>query len=441
MHEVAVTDDFRTTPFWWEASPLDPGSAPEVEMPVRADVAVIGAGLSGLSVALHLARGGLDVAVFDADRPGEHASTRNFGAIGRTIRPKFTDLVRRNGVEFAVRVYEEARAWVEYTADFIEHEDIDCRFRRDGRVVAAHSPAAWDAAARELEATSRHLDMRTEMVPRSEQSRELGSDVYHGGYVLADVGHLDPARYHAGVRRLVEDAGARILSGTRVIAVERIGSNFRVSTDRGVVDAEQVVVATNAETGADHALFRYFRRRIVPVAVYSAVSEPLAPGLVEAILPRARTVLETRRLYTALRPVVGESRFLVVGQHLVNHRSEVAAAAALRRDLAVRYPWLASVRFSHVWRGRFAVTFDWLPHLGTHEGIHYLHGLVGAGVPACGYLGHKLAQRILSRPNRDTVFADRHYPQRFGYRGSTWFLPLIGRWYRALDRREAGLPR
>ena len=152
-------------------------------------------------------------------------------------------------------------------------------------------------------------------------------------------------------------------------------------------------------------------------------------------------MLETRRFYTALRPVAGENRFLVVGQHLVNHRNEAVAAASLRRDLAVRYPRLASVRFSHVWRGRFAVTFDWLPHLGTHEGIHYLHGLVGAGVPACGYLGHKLAQRILSRPNRDTVFADRRYPQRFGYHGSTWFLPLVGRWYRALDRREAGLPR
>lgn len=441
MSEAAVTRDFRTTPYWWEAAPLDPCADPSPEVPERADVAVIGGGLSGLTVALHLARGGLDTVVFDADRPGEHASTRNFGAIGRTIRPKFTDLVERGGLEFAVRVYEEAKAWVEHTADFIEREGIDCRFRRDGRVVGAHSPGAYDAAARELEATARHLDVQTGMVPRAEQSRELGSDVYHGGCVLADVGHLDPARYHAGVRQRAVDAGARIVPGTRVTAVERGANRFRVSTARGVVNAEQVVLATNAETGADHALFRYFRRRIVPVAVYSAVTEPLPPGLVGEILPRARTVLETRRLYTALRPVVGEDRLLAVGQHLVNHRSEAVAAAALRRDLAVRYPQLAPVRFSHVWRGRFAVTFDWLPHLGTHEGVHYLHGLVGAGVPACGYLGHKLAQRILSRPNRDTVFADRRYPQRFGYRGSTWFLPLLGRWYRALDRREAGLPR
>ena len=79
--------------------------------------------------------------------------------------------------------------------------------------------------------------------------------------------------------------------------------------------------------------------------------------------------------------------------------------------------------------------------MGTHERIHDLHGLAGAGVPACGYLGHKLAQRIPSRPNRDTVFADRRYPQRFGYHGSIRFLPLGGRWYRALDLREAGLPR
>ena len=437
----AVTDGFKTTPFWWEAAPLGQDSPSQAQLPARADVAVIGAGLSGLSVALHLARGGVDVVAFEADRPGEHASTRNFGAIGRTIRPKFTDLVERGGVEFAVRVYEEAKAWVEHTVDFIEREGIDCRFRRDGRVVGAHSQAAYDAADRELESTSLHMDVETEMVPRADQRRELGSDVYHGGCVLADVGHLDPARYYAGVRQRALDAGVRILPGTRVTSVERIATRFRVATARGAMDAEQVVLATNAETGADHALFRYFRRRIVPVAVYSAVSEPLEPGLVEEIIPRARTVLETRRLYTALRPVVGEERLLVVGQHLVEHRSEAVAAASLRRDLAVRYPRLASVRFSHVWRGRFAVTFDWLPHVGTHEGIHYLHGLVGAGVPACGYLGHKLAQRILSRPNRDTVFADRRYPQRFGYRGSPWFLPLIGRWYRALDRHEAGLPR
>ena len=164
--QAAVTEELRTTPYWWEAAPVGSEPASAAEVPVRADVAVIGAGLSGLSVALHLARGGLDVVVFDADRPGEHASTRNFGAIGRTIRPKFTDLVERDGVELAVRVHEEARAWVEHTADFIEREGIDCRYRRDGRVVAAHAPAAWDAAARELEATSRHLDVQTEMVPR-----------------------------------------------------------------------------------------------------------------------------------------------------------------------------------------------------------------------------------------------------------------------------------
>ena len=439
----AVTDDYKTTPFWWEAVPpaSDLTSDLAAELPARADVAVIGAGLSGLSVALHLARGGLDVVVFDADRPGEHASTRNFGAIGRTIRPKFSELVERGGVEFATRVYEEAKGWVEYTADFIEREGIDCRFHRAGRVVGAHCPSAYDAAVRELEAMSRHLHVETEMVPRSEQRRELGSDVYHGCSVLADVGHLDPARYHAGVSQRTAEAGARIFSDTRVTAVERTANAYRISTTRGETDVEQVVLATNAETSADHELFRYFRRRVVPVAVYSAVSEPMDPERIREILPTARTVLETRRLYTALRPLVGEDRFLVVGQHLVEHRDEAVAASLVRRDLATRYPQLATVRFSHVWRGRFAITFDWLPHLGTHEGIHYLHGLNGAGVPASGYLAHKLAQRILSRPNRDTVFADRHYPQRFGYRGSTWFLPLLGHWYRALDRREAGLPR
>ncbi len=308
-------------------------------------------------------------------------------------------------------------------------------------MVAAHSPAAYDAAGRELDAMRRHLRVETEMVPAREQHRELGSDVYHGCLVLHDVGHLDPARYLDGVARLAAAAGARLVSHTRVVGVGRKGDGFEVVTDRGRVAAREVVLATNAETGSDNAMFRYFRRRVVPVELYSGVSEPLDPARLASVFPTGRTVLETRRLYLGMRPIEGENRLLVVGRHMRPYRSTAAAAQALKADLVVRYPALAGMRFSHLWPGRFCVTFDWLPHMGSHDGVHYLIGLNGAGVPAAGYLGTILARRILGRPNRESVFADRPYPTRPGYTGSAWFLPAIAAWYRHADRREAGLSR
>ena len=127
MASNSLLSDFKPTPFWWERSPPpEPGMALPAQ-PV--DVVVVGAGYSGLFTALALARGGRSVLVLEADAVGAHASTRNFGAIGRTIRVSFSDLVVRDGLQTAIRVYEEAKAWVEFTASFIEREpqcDVRC---------------------------------------------------------------------------------------------------------------------------------------------------------------------------------------------------------------------------------------------------------------------------------------------------------------------------
>jgi len=439
MPSASLHRHFEPTPFWWERSPPPERALELPEGPV--DVLIVGAGYSGLFTALALARGGRSVLVLEADAIGTHASSRNFGAIGRTIRISFSELAARDGLQTAIRVYEEAKAWVEFTASFIERENIDCGFHRNGRVVAAHSAAAFDAMARELECMQEHIEVDTHLLSAAEQRDELGSDVYHGCAVLGDAAHLDPGRYLHGVLQRVEQAGAIVVGGTRVIGIERDRSTFSVLTQNRRIDAREVVLATNAETGTDNARFRFFRRRLVPVELYSAVTTALDPALLASVFPKSRTTLETRRLYLGLRPIESDNRLLVVGRHMRPYRKLEHAAADLKADLVQRYPALESVQFSHLWPGRFAVTFDWLPHLGSHDGIHYLMGLNGAGVPAAAYLGHKLAQRILDKPNRESVFADRPFPSRTGYTGSAWFLPPLAEWFRFRDRREARLAR
>ena len=175
-----------------------------------------------LFTALALARGGRSVLVLEADAVGAHASTRNFGAIGRTIRISFSELEARDGLQTAIRVYEEAKTWVEFTASFIEREGIDCGFHRNGRVVAAHSAAAFEAMARELEHMQAHVEVDTRLLPASEQREELGSDVYHGCAVLDDVGHLDPGRYLQGALQRGE-AGGRASSSTALVSSASTG--------------------------------------------------------------------------------------------------------------------------------------------------------------------------------------------------------------------------
>ena len=433
------TANLKTTPYWWDQSPL-PTPAP-TPLPETTDVLVVGGGYSGLFTALTVARGGRQVTLLEAGKFGEFASTRNFGAVGRTIRLSFSSLLKRYGEEVARAVFDEAKEWLEFTAQFIERENIDCRFFRNGRIVAAHSAAAYEESARELDFMSRYLKVDSYMVPAGEQRSELGSDAYHGGTVLTDVGHLDPGRYFAGVMGKVLDAGVTVIDGARVTAVNRRGDGFDVESSKGSLRATEVVLTTNAETGGDNVRFRYFRRRVVPVEAYSVVTEPLPAEVIAAVVPTGRTVLETRRLYTGLRPIEHENRLLAVGRHMQRFADEADAAQAVGQDLAVRYPQLDKVKFSHCWRGTFCVTFDWLPHFGTHDGVHYLIGLNGAGVPAAGYLGQKLGQRILGVSNSASIFADRSFPMRFGYNGETWFLPWLADFYRWQDRREAGLAR
>lgn len=441
MSEEFLTPDFKTTSYWWDESP--PEAPSDEALPAHVDVAVIGGGLAGVFTALHLARGGLDVVVLEGGRLGENASTRNMGAAGRTLRPKFGELEAKYGLETAMRISQEAKAWLEWTVNFIEKEEIDCGFVRNGRINAAHSPAAHAAQARDLEIQSRHMDVETELIPADEQRRELGTDVYHGCTVYHDTGQLDPGIFFRGVCERARRSGARLFGGTRVTGVDRDAGSFRITTTRGNITAREVVMATNAETGNDNRLFRYFRKRVIPFNFSGMVTEPLDPDILNSTMPTGRFVLETRRLQMGLRRFTDNTRIHVGGQYFVKFNDEATAAIALVRDLVARYPELKGVRVSHAWTGQPCFTLNELPHVGTHDGVHYLHGFNGIGVPVTGYLGNKVAQRILGGPDSETIFAELRYaavPANW-YPISSRVFSFGAALYRALDRRDSGLPR
>src|SRR5689334_18842940 len=127
---------FKTDPYWWDAAPRP--ALPELALPARIDVAIVGSGYTGVSAALTLARGGRSVLVLEKDAAGFGASTRNAGFIGRTFKHSFPSLMEKKGLDYAVSVYRELQAAFDYIIALIENEKIDCGFRRCGRLIVAN---------------------------------------------------------------------------------------------------------------------------------------------------------------------------------------------------------------------------------------------------------------------------------------------------------------
>ncbi len=426
--------DFKQEPYWWTAAPR-PEETPG-PLPARADVAVIGSGFTGLSAALTLARGGRDVVVLEAGPAGFGASSRNAGFVGKTLKHSFSSLLESQGERAAVTIYKDMQNAFDCVTGLIEREQIACHYRQCGRYMAANSPVHYEAMARDLENRRKYLGDESEMVPRGDQRRAFGADRYHGGAIIPGLGALHPGLYHLGLLERVRNAEALVLGHTAVTAVRReapgSSGGFSVVTERGTLQAREVVVATNGYTGRATP---ELRRRVVPFRGFMIATEELPEAQLARLFPHARTTHDYNNNLVYLRRAPDSPRILMGGLTGTMTDNLEMMAGRLHAMLAAILPELKDVRLSRAWNGFGAGSFDLYPHLGTHDGLHYAMGYCFAGVPMGTYLGHKLALRLLGAPDAETVFADRPFPSKWWYRGTPWFLPAYMGHYNWLDRR------
>ena len=417
--------------YWLDTAPRFTGAA---EGPVegRVDVVVIGGGFTGLSAALALARRGASVVVLEAGPIAGEASGRNGGQCNNGIAHNFADLVASYGTERARAIYRAFDAAVDTVESIVRDENIACDFVRAGKLKLAAKPKHFEALASTYEDLHRDVDPDIELVSAARIRDEVDSDHFHGGLIQKKSAQMHVGRFAVGLAEAAARRGARIFQSAPVNKLERLsGSHYRVTSERGSVEAAQVLLATGASIKGP---FSWFRRRLVPVGSFIVVTAPLDKAMLDRILPKRRSYVTTRHIGNYFR-VTPDSRLLFGGRArfaMSNPRSDEKSGHILKAGIEAHFPQLRGVSIDYCWGGLVDMTADRLPHAGEHEGLFYSLGYSGHGVQMSVHMGQVMAEvldgRVAGNPWQQSNWAA--IPGNFG---KPWFLPLVGAWYRLQD--------
>lgn len=428
-----LTDDFSEDPWWWRAAA--PVEVLDTELPETTDVVVIGSGYTGLTCALELARAGTDVTVIDAEALGAGASTRNAGFVsGRAGVSKQINLDNAVGADRANQIFDEVDEAYEHLQDVIATNDIDCGFEPCGRFVGAHTPAAHAKIQSKMAEYNRDGRGLFQLVNQDQQRDYVASDYWYGGMFIKNAGTIHPALYHKGLLDQCRAAGVRLISNNRVLGIIDEGATKRIETEKGTVRARDVVLGTNGYTGD---VSPWHQKRLVPISSTIVATEALGEERVRAILPKLCPVIDTKRVICFARPTPDHKHLLFGGRARFSPLGPLESAVILHGQLCEMLPELRDVKVTNAWAGYMAFTFDFLPKIGVHEGIHYALGCNGGcGIVMMSWLGRQVAKKILGTGNRPSAFEGLPFKSQPFYSGTPWFLPIVGNWWRFRDWLE-----
>jgi glycine/D-amino acid oxidase-like deaminating enzyme len=401
-------------------------------------VVVVGSGHTGLVAALQLARAGASVCVLDAHGPGWGASTRNGGIFHPGLKWGRAALERRHGKELGKALFRTGVEAFLAAEHFVVSEGFDCGYRRSGLAVLAWSARHLPALSTELD-EFRSAGLEGRMVEGEELQEEVGTRHYPGAMVIEQSGMIQPARYHAALLAAARAAGVQVHGDAEVRGLEGQGAQRRVTTVRGRVQARDILVATNGYTGG---AVPWLRDRVLPIGSYIVATEPMSEELAHSVSPRGRTFFDSKN-FLYYWHVDAERRLIFGGRASFAPTSVERSTAILARALRLVHPQAAGLRIEYAWSGNVGFTFDRLPHLGEHAGVHFALGYCGSGLALGTAFGLKIAERIgraSGASYEPSPFERIDFPGfplvPALYRGRPWFLPFAGEWFRMADRWE-----
>ncbi|HEY6797160.1 MAG TPA: FAD-binding oxidoreductase [Kineosporiaceae bacterium] len=408
--------DATPVPLWLDA-PDRPAPAPPLEGSLEADLAVVGAGFTGLWAALLAAEAqpGREIVVLEAGRVGHAASGRNGGFCSASLTHGIGNGAERFSTELP-RLLDLGRDNLHGIAADLARHDVECDFRMVGDLVVATDPHHVD----ELQALRRLAERHGQQVTWLDQDAvraEIASPRYLSGLQTdGETALVDPARLAWGLASACRRLGVRILEGSQVTRIEPVRLHpagqagrrhrgrgaVRLTTAAGVVTARNVVLATNAFP----PLLRRLRHYLVPVYDYVLATEPLPAAVLRSIGWRHRQGVSDAGNQFHYYRLTRDDRVVFGGYDAVYYpgngfgtgfEQRQVTFELLAEHLLETFPQLEGTRITHRWGGAIDTCTRFSPFWGTAMGgqLAYVAGYTGLGVGASRF-GARVALDLLS---------------------------------------------
>lgn len=416
-------------PSWYHATANAMSDYPMLKGEHRADVAIIGAGFTGLSAALHLAQAGFDVALLDAHRIGFGASGRNGGQLGSGQRQEQTEIERLMGRDDARHLWRLAEAAKDLVKSLIAEHGIECDLK-PGVAHACFSASQVDHEHRYAEHLHTHYDYdEITSLDAPNMQALCPSPAYVGGTLDLGAGHLHPLNFALGLGRAAEKAGVRIHERSQVHDVVE-GTPHEIRTEAGKLRANHVILAANGYLGG---LNRKVAARVMPINNFIAATVPLGDDAAK-VLTRDIAVADSKFVVNYFR-LSADKRLLFGGGESYGYRFP-DIDKTVRKPMAEIFPHLKDIHFDYTWGGTLAITLRRLPYLArVGKNILSASGYSGHGVGTATHAGMLLAKAIEGDATGfDTMARIPTRPFPGGPAIRTPLLALAMTWYAMRDR-------
>ncbi|MFA6241058.1 MAG: FAD-dependent oxidoreductase, partial [Candidatus Hydrogenedentales bacterium] len=398
MHLKLNPDPFRGTPdavsasgsyhpvsFWQETITVKP--LPDLQGDIQCDVAVVGGGFTGLSVACELKKSAptLNVALIERSVVGHGASGRNGGFAMPLIGWDLTDAARQLGEQKAAEAYRLMYRAVTHFKNTIHRHGIACDLEETGYLLLATCAARLKHVKHEAE-LGKKLGFDIEFLEGAPLRDHIASKVFVGGAFDPHPAIVNPAKLARGLLDVAVGLGVQVFEQTPLTELTD-GDPIVLRTPKGSIKAKQAVLAVNGYG----ASLGFMQSRVQPVHTYIVLTEPLTDNDLSAIgWAEKRTSLETARNFIHYFRLTADNRILFGGEdawlfykgaYFDSHPPTFARLEARFREY---FPELKHVKISHRWGGVLGVTMDMFPSFGVG-------GVKNTIYHACGYSGHGVA--------------------------------------------------
>jgi YD repeat-containing protein len=375
----------------WFATAAPAAETEPLEERIRADVCVVGAGYTGLTTALELARKGVDVVILEAQEAGFAGSGRNAGHCTPTFThfslPELRNMLGEPWAERLIARQTQANTRV---AEMIQRYQIQCEWQQNGYVMAAARPSAIAALEQKVRDYNA-VGAKTRFVDRASVEAITGSPRFFGGWFHTEGGHLNPLGYARGLARAALEEGAKLFTGSRVTCVTPERGTWSVVTERGTVLADKVIFATGAYTvGGWPKLDQSFKI----IRLFIAASQPLSDEERKTVLLYNTTIHDGRgdfyvykynaegRIVASMLPTGRRGRDIDYTHNVMSDRLKWLHPQ-IRQEIRWEYFWFGELDMQRRTISRF---------YALAPGVVALTGLSGRGVPTGSMLGGILSE-------------------------------------------------